>query len=434
MKKIAKKLLKKWLRFLAAAILDKYQPQVIAITGSVGKTSTKEAIYTVLAGAYNVRRSLKNYNNEIGTPLTIIGAEPGGRSLLKWFLVFWQAGRLLVFKDKNYPNILILEMGADHPGDIKYLTGFVPIKVGVVTAVAPVHLEFFDTLPDVAKEKGLLVKALPKTGYAVLNGDDRLVYAMKEITNAKVMTFGFAPQADVLATGVAVSHEVDYKDISTIQGISFKLNYQGKVMPVLLPRVLGEHLVYTALAAIAVGLIYELNLHTIIESLKNFEPPKGRMHLISGIKETLIIDDTYNSSPLAAKKALYQLGQLNLDKHNKKYAVLGDMLELGKITEQAHQEIGAAVKQYKIDYLITVGERSRDMVRGAIKAGMPKDKCFNFQTSLAAGKFLQNRIASGDLILVKGSQGMRMEKAVKELMAEPQKAAELLVRQGKEWE
>lgn len=433
MKNIFKKILELKLRFFTKAILARYSPEVVAITGSVGKTSTKEAIYTVLASTYNVRRNLKNYNNEIGIPLTIIGAESGGRSPIKWFIVFLKAIKLILFKDKNYPNMLVLEMGADRPGDIKYLTSFVPVKVGVVTSVSPVHLEFFETINNIAKEKGILIKTLPKVGHAILNADDKRVNDMKDKTKAQVMTYGLLSHAKIYASEIAISHNVNYKDISTIQGISFKLHYDGKTVPVLLPRVLGQHLVYSALAAICVGIIYDLNLHNIIDALKNFEPPKGRMHIIKGIKNTLIIDDTYNSSPLAVKKALFQLSQINLNQYHKKYAVLGDMLELGRITEQAHQEIGQAVVDYKVDYLITVGEMSRDTVRGAINAGMSKDKCFNFKDSIEAGKFLQQRISEGDLLLVKGSQGTRMERIVKELMAEPQKAEELLVRQDKSW-
>jgi len=429
-----KKILEKTLRFFAVRILSKYRPEVIAITGSVGKTSTKEAIYAVLAGRKNVRQNLKNYNNEIGTPLTIIGAEAAGKNLLKWLLVFSKAARLIIFRDKRYPQILILEMGSDHPGDIKYLTDFVPIKVGVITRVAPVHLEFFGSIEQIAKEKSILIQSLKKDGTAILNGDDRLVSVMAKKSKAKTLTFGLLAHNNLYAKEIAVSHEFDYKDISTIQGISFKLVYDGKTLPVLLPKVLGEHLVYTALAAIAVGIVYDINLHDIIESLKNFEPPKGRMRLIGGVKNTLIIDDTYNSSPLSARKALYQLGQINLNHSHKKFAVLGDMLELGSYTEQGHHEVGEAAKEYGIDFLITVGERARDIVRGAVDEGMNPDHCFNFKTSLEAGKFLQDRISEGDLILIKGSQGVRMERAVKEIMAEPQRAEELLVRQDKGWD
>ncbi len=428
-----KKILENILRFFAVAILKKYKPEVIAITGSVGKTSTKEAIYTVLQSTFSVRRNIKNYNNEIGIPLTIIGSESGGRAIFGWLKVFLKASRLILFKTKNYPKILILEMGADHPGDIKYLTSFVPVKIGVVTSVAPVHLEFFKTVDQIAKEKSRLVTCLPKDGYAVLNHDNKLVSEMADKTKAHVVTYGFLAPADFLGKEVAISHDVSYKDISTIQGISFKLGFGGSTVPVLLPKVLGKHLVYTALAAIGVGVIYKINLHAIIESLKQFEPPKGRMHLLDGIKNTLIIDDTYNSSPLAVREALVQISQINLDSHHKKFAVLGDMLELGGYTEQAHQEVGEAVVGYGIDYLLTVGEMSRDIARGAIKAGMPADHCFHFKDSIEAGKFLQDQIKAGDLILIKGSQGVRMERAVKEIMAEPQFASQLLVRQGKGW-
>ena len=366
--------------------------------------------------------------------MTIISAEAGGRSVLKWLSVFLKALGLLIFRNKKYPEILVLEMGADHPGDLKYLTGLAPVKIAVVTAVAPAHLEYFKTLEDVAKEKSNLVKNLPKTGFAILNHDDKLVLAMKEKTNAQVLTFGLLPGADILGSEISVSHEVDYKDISTIQGISFKLSYQGSLVPVLLPKVVGQHLVYTALAAIAVGLAHGLNLHAIVESLRKFEPPKGRMNIILGIKNTLLIDDTYNSSPLAAAKALRQLSLINFNQRHKKYAVLGDMLELGGFSEQAHQELGQAVAERIIDYLVTVGEKARDIVRGAVGRGMPKDDCFSFAAAEEAGKFLQPRIAEGDLLLVKGSQGMRMEKIVKELMAEPLRAKELLARQGKEWQ
>jgi len=430
---MSKKILQDILKFFTKAILLKYNPEVVAITGSVGKTSTAEAVYTVLSAKFKVRKNEKNYNNEIGIPLTVIGAESGGKSLVKWAAIFLQAIILLIRLDKNYPKILVLEMGADHPGDIKYLTSFIPVKIGIITDISPVHLEFFKTISAIAAEKSNLIKSLPKNGFAILNTDNRLINEMKTKTKAGIIPYGLLPQAKVKGSEIAISRNFNSKDIFTIQGISFKLIYQGKTIPVLLPRVLGEHLVYNALAAISVGIAYNINLHDVIDSLKNFEPPKGRMHLIPGVKGTLIIDDSYNSSPLAAKKALYQLSKINPDGRVKKIAVLGDMLELGSYTEQGHQEIGEAVVEYGINYLITVGEMSRDIVRGAVAKGFNKDNCFNFPTSEEAAKFLQQKISTGDLILVKGSQGVRMEKVVKEIMAEPQKAKELLVRQYKPW-
>ncbi len=417
-----KKLLKKILRALASAILRKYNPDVIAITGSVGKTSTKEAIFIVLEQKFNVRKNIKNYNNEIGIPLTIIGKESGGKSLFRWLSVGFAGLRLILFKDKKYPQILILELGADHPGDIKYLASFVKPKIGIITAVAPVHTEFFKNLESVAKEKGELIKALPKDGLAILNNDDKLVAEMASLTKAKILTFGFGANSGVGAS-----------EIKNNTGINFKIRYQGNVLPVTLENIIASHLIYSVLPAFAVGARYNLNLIEIAAALKKYKSPPGRMNLISGIKKTQIIDDTYNSSPQAAAAALKVLTGLKVPPGSRRYAVLGDMLELGGLSEPAHREIGALVAELNIDVLITVGELSRDIAKNAKTAGMSEDLIFSFAATSEAGKFLQSRIGDGDIILIKGSQGMRMEKIVKEIMADPQFANELLVRQGKEW-
>ncbi|OGY54617.1 MAG: hypothetical protein A2951_03025 [Candidatus Buchananbacteria bacterium RIFCSPLOWO2_01_FULL_56_15] len=426
MKRLLQSLLQWKLRILAMAILRRYRPTVVAVTGSVGKTSTVEAIYTVLSASFTVRKSLKNYNNEIGIPLSIIGVESGGRSPFKWLAAFATALRLILWKS-GYPKVLVLEMGADHPGDLGYLLRFVPLTIGVVTSVAPVHLEFFKTVEAVAAEKAAIVSRLPKTGTAILNYDDKLVRAMAAKIPKSSRMFGLLSKADVYATGISLN-QTNQK----LGGITFTLHYRGETATVALPHVIAEHLVYSALAAAAVGITLGIPLPTIAGRLKKFEPPAGRMRLIAGIKKTLIIDDSYNSSPLPAKKALWQLGKLTAK--GKKVAVLGDMLELGSYAETAHQEVGAAAAEYGVGYLITVGERSRDIVRGAIEKGLSKDHCFNFPTSLEAGKFLQQQLATGDLVLIKGSQGVRMERVVKEVMARPERAVELLVRQGREWQ
>lgn len=428
MKKTAKKILQWSLVWVSVRILRKYKPKIIGVTGSVGKTSTTQAIYAALNNHFSLRKNIKNYNNEIGVPLSIIGSETGGKSIFKWLNIFTKAVAMLFFKQKDYPDFLLLEMGADRPGDIKHLSETYRLDTGVVTSVSEVHAQFFGSLDRIAKEKSQLVRHLPKDGFAILNNDDDRTAAMKKVTNAKVVTYGLKEDADICATAVSISH-----DINHIQGISFKLKYKGSTIPVLLPKVVGRHLVYPALAAIAVAISYGLNPHDIIENLKMFEPPQGRMRLIAGIKGTIIIDDTYNSSPIACKRALEELGAIELKSNGKKYAVFGDMLELGEITERAHQEIGREVHNLGIDYLIAAGERSRDFIRGAEKAGMAKEKCFQFVNAQEAGKFLQERLSPGDLVLVKGSQGMRMEKVVKEIMAEPQRASELLVRQDSGW-
>lgn len=421
-----KKLLEQILAGFTKAILNKYSPEVIAITGSVGKTTAKEAIYTVLKSTYSVRRNLKNYNNEIGVPLTVIGSDTGGRSAFKWALVFLKALFLLVIKNKNYPNILILEMGADHPGDIKKLCQLVGVKVGVVTEVSEAHTEFLGNLEDVAEEKGELIKSLPATGIAVLNYDNKFVHKMKDISKAPVVFYGLSEGADLNAKNITT----EIKDLKV--RTAFHVDNQGEEVEIILNNVLGDHLIYSALAAIAVGRSFDLDILTIAKSLEDLEIPQGRMRLIAGIKNTMLIDDTYNSSPLAVKKAILELAKIQSG--NDKYAVLGDMLELGPLSEQLHQEIGQLIAMQNIDYLVTVGELSRDVIRGAVNANMSKDKCFNFKDSREAGLFLQNKIVPGDILLIKGSQSIRMERIIKELMAQPQKAKDLLVRQDKSWE
>lgn len=437
-----KKLIQLKLKVLAKMILAKYKPDLIGITGSVGKTSAKEAVYTVLSSKFNVRRNLKNYNNEIGVPLTIIGLDSPGKSIIGWYKVFFKALKLILVKDKKYPEILVLEMGVDRPGDMKYLNKIVKCRVGVVTLIGPVHLEFFNTIDKIQKEKGALIKKLPKSGWTILNYDNEKTRQISKMSKARVLTYGFSEKAKVRAQEVILSlakntnlseFRANLSNIANLAGINFKLSYNGSSVPVLLPKVVGYGAVYAALAGAAVGLAYNFNLVEISESLHKFKSPRGRMNLINGIKHTLIIDDTYNSSPQSSLAALEVIKKIPLSKGARKFAVLGDMLELGSYSEQGHREVGNKVVQSKINKLIAVGERSRDIARGAEDDGMHKDNIFHFAASEEAGRFIQERIRENDLIFIKGSQGMRMEKIVKEIMAEPLRAKELLVRQDEQW-
>ena len=436
MKDILKNIVKKILRGLAKAILKKYQPDIIGVTGSFGKTSAKEAIFTVLSHKFNVRRNIKNYNNEIGLPLTIIGAGSGGRSTWLWLGVFIKALVMLAWKERSYPEVLILEMAVDRPGDMPYLIDLAPCKIGVVTNIGPAHLEYFKTLERIAREKSLLVSHIDKNGWAILNGDNQYVCEMQETIRAKVLTYGFKNEADIRASEIKIlpgetnSGGEEIEDGGTL-GLNFKLTHRGSTVPVFLPNILGEHLIYAALAGTAVGISYAMNLVEISQSLRFFAAPRGRMNLIPGLKNTMIIDDTYNAGPDSTLAAIKALGKIN--SQNKKFAVLGDMLELGSFTDEAHEIIGRAVRENKIDILITVGERAKIIAAEAEKRGMAPDQIFSFSDALTAGRFVQDRIEPGDIILVKGSQGMRMEKIVKEIMAEPLKAKDLLVRQDKIW-
>ena len=435
MKELSKKVIQYVLRVLAQAVLHKYKPQVIGVTGSIGKTSTKEAIFAVLSPKFKVRRNTKNYNNEIGLPLTILGLPSGNSSLLAWIKVLFGAIKLVLVADKNFPEFLILEMGVDHVGDMKYLTSIAPCNIGVVTKIAPVHLEYFKSLEKIAKEKSVIVSHLDSNGWAILNYDNELTREMKEVVKGRTITFGLQDGADLRAMEVNVSQDCpeNATPLSAITGLSFKMAYGGAIVPVLLPNILGEHLIYAALAGAAVGLSRGMNLLEVAQNLRMFKAPKGRMSLISGINGSTIIDDTYNSSPDSAVAAVQVLGKIKVV-HNKKIAIFGDMLELGSYTVEGHERVGQAVVDNGVDLLIVCGERAKIIADEALAQGMAKENIFSFIDIDQAGRLALDRIEPNDYVLVKGSQGARMEKVVKVLMLKPERASELLVRQEDAWQ
>jgi UDP-N-acetylmuramoyl-tripeptide--D-alanyl-D-alanine ligase len=419
--------LQKILRWMSISVLKKYNPRIIGVTGSVGKTSAKEAIFTVLASRFRVRRNEKNYNNEIGIPLTIIGAQSGHGSFLGWLGVFFKWVAVMV-SPLDYPEVLILEMGADRPGDINYLTNFIHSSVGVITDVSFSHIEFFKSLEEVGKEKGTLIRKLEEKNLAILNVDNPQVAKLSEQTKANVISVGFSEEAEMRATDYAFIYADDNNQ--EIKGLSFKLNYKGTTIPMRLNNVLAKHQIYAALIGAAVGVWFELNLVEIAAALENFVPPCGRMNLIPGIKESQIIDDTYNSSPTATMAALDVLGEISA---GRKIVALGDMLELGTETEKSHRAVARKFLETKGDIFIAVGQRMQFAVEELVKHNFLKVNIFSFKSPTEAGRKLHEIIQPNDLILIKGSQGTRMEKAVEEVMAKPHKADEFLCRQNEEW-
>ena len=423
-------LLKSALRMMSLLVLKKYNPKIIGITGSVGKTSTKEAVFTVLSSRFRVRRSEKNYNNEIGLPLTVIGVESGKNSIWGWLLVFFKWLMVIVLPIE-YPEILILEMGADRPGDIKYLTSFVRPDVGIVTDVSFSHIEFFRSLEGVAKEKMFLVSGLSEKSLAIINVDNEHIKKMKDQIKCRLVTFGFFDDADMQASDIFFN----YSENREILGLGFKLDYKGTNLPVRLNNVLAKHQIYPALVSVAVGIEFGINLVESTALLGNLSIPHSRLNLIPGIKNTQIIDDTYNASPSSVSAALEVLAEISTakEKFRRKVAVLGDMLELGDETEKSHRNIAKKFLEIKGDIFFSVGTRMKFAVSDLEKSGFKKENIFSFDNPMDAGKKLQDIIKEGDIILVKGSQGARMEKVVEEIMAEPQKAEELICRQNKEW-
>ena len=419
-------ILQKIMRFMAVSVLKKYNPKIVSITGSVGKTSTKEAVSTVLSSKFRVRRNEKNYNNEIGLPLTIIGATSGESSLLGWFLVFLKWLWIMI-APIEYPEILVLEMGADRPGDIQYLTSFIKSNTGVITDISYSHVEYFKSVEGVAKEKGTLVKELDEKGLAVLNADNEFVAKFANQIKCNVITFGFSEQAEMRASDVCLGCAGQSGDL---KGLSFKLNFKGTTIPVRLSNVLAKHQIYAVLAAVAVGDGFGINLVEAGAAVENLALPIGRMNLLSGLKNTHIIDDTYNSSPTSALAALEALGEIQA---TRKITVLGDMLELGDESESGHKSLGKKFAEIKGDIFLAVGERMKKAGEELEKNDFPAKNIFYFNNPMEAGQKLQEILREGDLILVKGSQGMRMEKVVENILADPTQAEKLLCRQTEKW-
>lgn len=433
---LIKKTLVALLTLEAQGVVKKYNPHIVAVTGSVGKTSTKDAIYAVLAAHTFVRRSEKSFNSEVGLPLTILGVPNAWLNPLLWAQNLLDGLFLLVFKAR-YPGWLVLEVGADRPGDVKRVAAWLPIDIAVITRLpeVPVHVEYFDSPQEVVEEKAALIDALKSDGTLVLYGDDENVTALRaRAEGKKVVTFGLSKKAEVRAEAVTVSLGESGEPV----GMEGKVVWGEESEPFVVKGTVGAHSLQPFLAAAAVGKVLGRDLREVVAALRAYEPPPGRMRLVAGLKKTLIIDDTYNSSPAAVEAALETLHLLGgfsvglgvLPK--RRIAVLGDMLELGRHSVEEHRKAGGRAAAV-CDLLLTVGFRARDIAQGALDAGMPEEYIFQYEDAGRAGKELEMMLEPGDIVLIKGSQSVRMERTVEEVMQEPERAAELLVRQDPEW-
>lgn len=416
----------------ARLVLMRYKPRIIAVTGSMGKTSAKDAIYAALSESLHVRKSKKSFNSELGVPLTILGLETAWSNPLKWLSNIVQGLWLVVWKHE-YPAWLVLEVGADRPGDIRTLAKWLRPDVAVITGVPdmPVHVEYFESTEALLKEKRALAEYLKAGGKLILNGDDERMRRVQSDFRGATLTYGLEPDNDFRAVQEEIAYESDLP-----VGMRFRAERTTFSVPVEIFGSLGLPRVYAALAAIAVAECVGVDAVSAGAALRGWEPPSGRLRIIKGIKDTLIIDDTYNSSPAAALAALdtLKLVKSPSGKRIRRIAILGDMLELGKYSAQAHRAVGERAAKCA-SMLITVGFRSRATADAALDAGMKDEKIRQYELgeSVRAGEELKLELKEGDVILIKGSQGMRMEKTVHELMADPARAPELLVRQEEEW-
>lgn len=365
------------LQRLAARWRTRFSPIVVGITGSVGKSSTKELTAAVLSQRFDVLKNPKSYNNEIGLPLTLLQLNPQHR-------------------------VVVLEMGTYGPGEITLLTDIARPQLGIVTNVSHSHLERMKTLGAIAQAKSELPAALPPDGLAVLNGDEELIREMSRVTSARVLYYGLARDCDVRAEQV-YTHG--------FEGISFDLHW-GQERRRLRCAVPGRHSVYNALAATAVGRYLGMSWDEIEAGLLD---PSARLRLlvVPGQHGSMLLDDTYNASPLSCRVALDLLAELP----GRRLAVFGDMLELGSFEEEGHRLVGRWASAL-VEEMFLLGTRARWIGEAALAQGMPPERVYFADAPGVLVELLQERLAPDVIVLVKGSRGMEMDRIVAALRRE----------------
>ncbi len=426
MKQIFKKIVVWIITLEARILLKRKKPTIIAITGSVGKTSVKDAIYTVLKDSVHTRKSQKSYNSEIGVPLSVLGIKNGWNNPFLWIKNIFD-GAVIAFFSSKYPKVLVLEVGVDRPGDMKTLTRWIQPDIVVLTRFpdVPAHVEYFHSPEEIIQEKMSLVKALKKDGVLIYNNDDEKI--CKEVQNVRQVSLGFSRYSPSSFT--TSKDKVIYKN-NKIVGVECSITNKNIETTFQVQGSIGVQHAYNYAAAIAVGTQFDISIEDSAKSLSCNVSPNGRMRIIQGINNTIILDDTYNSSPVAAMQALHTIREL--ENVGKKIVVMGDMLELGKYSVQAHEDVGKNVPK-SADILFTLGVRARKIAESALNNAMSEKVIFQYDDIERAGTELIKLIEPNDVILIKASQGLRAERLVERLMKYPDKAPELLCRQGTVW-
>lgn len=358
---------------------QKQNARIVAITGSVGKSTTKEMIADVLSQRFTTLKSKGNLNNEIGLPLTLLRMGSGYQRA-------------------------VLEMGFYVPGEIAFLCELAKPQVGVITNIGTVHAERAGSQEEIARGKSELIQSLPSSpeGIAILNMDDPYVKAMAQITKAKVFFYGLDPRADLWA---------DQIEGMGLQGIRFRLHHNNEVLNLKVPMI-GEHSVHTALRAAAVGLAEGLTWDEIITGLQQGHS-QLRLVVAHSRQGALILDDTYNASPESTMAALNLLDQME----GRKIAVLGDMLELGQYERSGHEMVGVRAAQFA-SLIVLIGSRSKMTADAALRSGYSPKAIQWFEDAPQAVPFLDDTLRKGDVVLVKGSRGLQMERIVHALEVE----------------
>lgn len=417
-----KSFLRSLIRLLARRTIAKYHPRIIAVAGSVGKTATKDAIAAGLSSVSGgLRKTQGSFNAEIGVPVTIIAGGKSRQGIGQWLGVVWQGIRQLMVRTK-FPGTLVIEMGADKPGDLRQLLEVVTPDVGVLTSAAPEHMEFFGDMKAVIAEESLIVRMLRPDGIAVINADDERCLEVASQVSSNVLTYGWNPEADIRAEHATTT----YDDRSLPTGMVVKIAVDGSVVPVALPGVIGRHQVLPLLATVAVAKAMGVPIGDVMKNMSAYQPPPGRMRLLRGKQHSVILDDSYNASPEAMEAAIRTVSEMHIP--GRKIAILGQMSELGTQTNEYHEKIGQMFIPKTVSVLITVGPIAQLIGTTAVTVGFPIAKHINVKDAESAADLVLDMIAPGDLVLCKGSRySSRLERAVKMLLEDPDRDARNIV-------
>jgi|LSQX01.1.fsa_nt_gb UDP-N-acetylmuramoyl-tripeptide--D-alanyl-D-alanine ligase len=363
----------KALQDIAAYYRNRFTIPFVGITGSVGKTSTKEMVACALGAGYNVLKNEGNFNNEIGVPLTIFTLEPEHEAA-------------------------VVEMGMSGFSEIRTLAGIVRPQVGIITNIGISHIERLGTRQNILKAKLELLEGLQPGGLLILNGDDGMLSGVKGLLKVRTLSYGLEEGVDFQAYNVRSRGE---------NGVDFNIMVDRREYSVNLPAP-GVHNVYNALAAFATGHELGIDMQKMINGITNYSPGSMRLNIIKANGMT-VINDAYNASPQSVKAAIDVLEELDA---KRRIAVLGDMLELGDWSIDAHLDAGRYVAASRIDKIIAVGTAAIDIARGAVEAGFSSENVAMMSSNVDAMRFLRDIVSQGDAILVKGSRGMKMEEIV----------------------
>lgn len=413
-----KKLIQKYIVWCARRKIKKTTAKIIAITGSVGKSSTKEAITTVLKSKYRVRSNYGSLNNEMGLPLAILG-EKNDHNALGWL---W---RVVVMTSKTFIydkpiDIFVLECGIDAPNDMDAILQLITPDIAVITTVEPSHTENFGNFKSLVKEKWKLGHGAKTGGIIIANYDNPPTHEQGHLVeNKKLLTFGLNAKADLY--GCSINYDIEHMQFEAVE------NEKKHHIEM---NIIGKAAVYTTLPALMIGQIFDIPWENMQKDLLTLRSLPGRFTAIKGINNSMLIDSSYNASPAAMKSALEVLRDLPA---KRKVAIVGDMRELGAITAEAHREILDQLGNV-CSLVITLGPNYAEALKSIPEHKRSQAAFHHFENRDELIAFVIPKISEGDIVLIKGSQNtIMLEKVTAKLMAEPERAHELLPRQYGKW-